>query len=58
MCRETEPDWDKEIGDDVKEECSKYGSVLHSHVDRNSKVRPPSAGIGSCKRHRDGDSHW
>ena len=37
--RETEPDWDKEIADDVKEECSKFGAVNHVYVDRNSKVR-------------------
>ena len=39
LCRETEPDWDKEISDDVKEECSKFGgAVLHIYVDRNSRV--------------------
>lgn len=36
--RETEPEWDQDIGTDVKEECSKYGVVMHTHVDRNSKV--------------------
>ena len=36
--RETEPEWDKEIGDDVKEECGKYAAVQHIYVDRNSKV--------------------
>ncbi|CAD7700816.1 unnamed protein product [Ostreobium quekettii] len=35
--QESEPDWDKEIGDDVRDECSKYGEVSHVHVDRNSK---------------------
>ena len=39
LCRETEPDWDQEIGTDVTEECSKYGPVSHTHVDKNSKVR-------------------
>jgi len=34
---ETEPDWDVEIGEDVKEECSKYGAVLHHYVDKTSK---------------------
>ena len=37
-CRESEPDWPDEIGNDVKEECSKFGTVLHTHVDRNSQV--------------------
>ena len=40
--RETAADWDKEIGDDVKEECSKFGAVNHIYVDRNSKVSLPS----------------
>lgn len=34
---ETEPDWYIEIGEDVKEECSKFGPVLHHHVDKDSK---------------------
>ncbi|EIE25597.1 splicing factor, CC1-like protein [Coccomyxa subellipsoidea C-169] len=34
---ETEPDWDQEIATDVTEECSKYGPVSHTHVDKNSK---------------------
>ena len=38
-CRETQPDWDKDIAEDVKEECGKFGSVNHVYVDRNSKVR-------------------
>ena len=41
--RETEPEWDRDIADEAKEECSKYGSVLHVHVDRNSKVCTPLA---------------
>lgn len=36
--RETLPDWDKDIGEDVKGECSKFGAVNHIYVDRNSKV--------------------
>ena len=36
--RETTEDWDKEIGEDVKEECSKFGAVNHIYVDRNSKA--------------------
>mmetsp|Transcript_33646 Transcript_33646/g.95156 ORF Transcript_33646/g.95156 Transcript_33646/m.95156 type:complete len:532 (+) Transcript_33646:298-1893(+) len=34
---ETEPDWEVEIGEDVKDECSKFGPVLHHHVDKMSK---------------------
>mmetsp|Transcript_44573 Transcript_44573/g.113909 ORF Transcript_44573/g.113909 Transcript_44573/m.113909 type:complete len:567 (+) Transcript_44573:139-1839(+) len=34
---ETEPDWHIEIGEDVKEECTKFGPVLHHHVDKESK---------------------
>ena len=40
--RETDPEWDKEIGEDVKQECSKFGAVLHHYVDRNSQVGPNS----------------
>ena len=36
--RETDPEWDKEIGEDVKNECSKFGIVVHHYVDRNSQV--------------------
>ncbi|KAK9823650.1 hypothetical protein WJX72_004426 [[Myrmecia] bisecta] len=34
---ETAPDWEVEIGDDVRDECSKYGQVQHLYVDKNSK---------------------
>ncbi|KAI8904760.1 hypothetical protein EDD86DRAFT_194402, partial [Gorgonomyces haynaldii] len=34
---ETEPDWQKEVEEDVKDECSKYGRVMHIAVDRESK---------------------
>lgn len=34
--RETEPNWDAEIAEDVRGECSKYGPVEHVWVDRNS----------------------
>jgi RNA-binding protein 23/39 len=30
-------DWPEEIAADTKEECSKYGTVLHVHVDRASR---------------------
>ena len=33
---ETEPDWWIDIGQDVKEECSKYGPVRHVFVDKDS----------------------
>ncbi|KAK4366852.1 hypothetical protein RND71_014732 [Anisodus tanguticus] len=33
---ETEPEFDLDIKDDVKEECSKYGRVKHIHVDKNT----------------------
>jgi RNA-binding protein 39 len=35
--KETEPDWDLDIADDTKEECSKYGAVKHIYVDKNSQ---------------------
>jgi RNA-binding protein 39 len=34
--RETEPNWDQEIGQDVKEECIKFGTVHHIHVEKDS----------------------
>ncbi|XP_020095005.1 RNA-binding protein 39 isoform X2 [Ananas comosus] len=33
---ETEPDFDLDIKDDVSEECSKFGTVKHIFVDKNS----------------------
>lgn len=41
--RETEPDWEMEIAGDTKEECAKFGSVLHLHVDRDSKASARTA---------------
>ncbi len=38
-CRETDPNWDLDIGNDVKEEGEKFGPVMHHYVDKNSKVR-------------------
>lgn len=35
--QQTEPEWETEIAEDVKEECSRYGQVLHCGVDKNSK---------------------
>ena len=37
-CRETDPNWDLDIGNDVKEEGEKFGPVMHHYVDKNSKV--------------------
>lgn len=34
---ESEPNWELDIGEDVKAECSKYGEVVHVFVDKNSK---------------------
>ena len=34
---ENEENWDQEIREDVMEECGKYGTVVHCHVE---KVRP------------------
>ncbi|OMO92736.1 hypothetical protein COLO4_17365 [Corchorus olitorius] len=34
--RETEPDFDLDIKEDVQEECSKYGKLKHIFVDRDS----------------------
>lgn len=34
---ETDPNWQKELGDDVSAECDeKYGQVVHCHVEENS----------------------
>lgn len=44
--RETDPEWEKDIESETKDECSKYGAVLHVHVDKNSKARPcPASAI-------------
>lgn len=36
---ETEEDWQLEIESDVKDECSKFGGVLHCHVEKDTMVR-------------------
>jgi hypothetical protein len=41
--QEVSIDFDQEISNDVQEECSKYGSVVHVWADRTSKV-----GGGGC----------
>jgi RNA-binding protein 39 len=35
--KETGTDWDREIHDDVLEECMKIGTILHVHVDKFSQ---------------------
>lgn len=47
-CRESGPEWDNEIKDDVTAECTKFGVVEHAFVDINSKVR----GNGCIEVHR------
>ena len=51
-CRETDPEWEKDIESETKDECSKYGAVLHVHVDKNSKARPCPACPISKRAHR------
>lgn len=36
--QQTEPEWEKEVAEDVRDECSKFGAVLHLHVDKASQV--------------------
>jgi hypothetical protein len=36
--RESGDDWDKDIEEDVRAECSKHGPILHIKVDRDSEV--------------------
>ncbi|KAJ3337810.1 hypothetical protein HDU93_000485 [Gonapodya sp. JEL0774] len=33
---ETGDAWEKDIEEDVKDECSKFGTIIHIHVDKNS----------------------
>ena len=47
FCSETDPNWDLDIGNDVKDESEKYGQVLHHYVDKNSKVSNASFELGS-----------
>ena len=37
LCSESEPGWENDIREDVLEECSQSGAVLHMHVDKNSQ---------------------
>ena len=34
---ETEPEWDADIAEEMREEGGKHGRLLHVHVDRNSQ---------------------
>lgn len=34
---ETEPNWEREIEEETKEECSKFGAVVHIFADKHSK---------------------
>ena len=34
--QETEPDWDQDIADEMRDESSKFGRLLHVHVDKAS----------------------
>ena len=37
LCSESEPGWENDIREDVLEECSQSGAVLHIHVDKHSQ---------------------
>ena len=45
VCSETDPNWDLDIGNDVKDESEKYGQVVHHYVDKNSKVGSASSAL-------------
>jgi RNA-binding protein 39 len=36
--QQTDPNWLQEVNDDVREECGKFGQLLHLHVDPESRV--------------------
>lgn len=52
---ESDPHWELDIRDDVLEECSKYGSVVHIYVDKSSKgnvyvkTKSTEAAQSACK---------
>ena len=52
VCSESEPGWENDIQDDVLEECSQNGAVLHIHVDKVSQgnvyVKCASAQVASA----------
>lgn len=37
LLRESGSDWDREIREDVLEECVKFGNIFHVHVDKFSQ---------------------
>lgn len=51
VARETEPNWDADIRDDVYEECAKFGGVIHIYVDKLSQVCGVCGGGGGCICH-------
>ena len=51
-CRENEPGWDDDIKNDVLEEVSKLGSVVHIHVDSTDpEVRRRRNTCGGKRKH-------
>jgi hypothetical protein len=36
--QQTEPNWVVEVAEDVRDECSKFGALVHVHVDKASQV--------------------
>ena len=50
VARETEPNWDADIRDDVYEECAKFGGVIHIYVDKLSQVCGVCVGVGGWGR--------
>ena len=59
--QETEPDWQIEIGEDVKEECNKFGRVRFIFVDKDSQgfvyVKFADA-AGAAAAHKVMDGRW
>ena len=49
---ENELGWDKDIHDDVLEECMRHGPVMHIYVDPFSQVRKLAKLVTQYKRER------
>ena len=49
---ETEEDWEKDLAEDVKIECSKYGRVRHIAIDKHSQghVFLKFDGVGAARK--------
>lgn len=47
--QETESNWDKALEDDVVDECSRYGRVLHCHVEKDSSTGEVYAKFGDYR---------